>query len=304
MPGAKGYGTIWFKWVQPAGLTTAGISTCTSNSPALDSIVQVFAASDHTSPQAECNSLIPLACNDDFTNCGSSQRKSRLCLRDLTPGATYYIMLAAKTPNHLGQYLVTISTSCSATTPSCPYCPTGMMNFIDPPDGVVDARRPHPPGHPQTPEGIQTIVVHGPAGATRNCWSVCESPSVEAAIEIAFIEEGPYGTYTIQFDRPITPGSVTFLTYQDDQSWTSVGRFIAHPGNVNGDSAAFATDILDLVDYLNGIIEVPWGPYSADLDRSGIVAPADLITLIDLLNGVTAYHPWWNTELPQATECP
>ncbi len=119
MPGALGYGSIWFKFVQPAGQTRAGISTCTSNSPALDSVLQVFRATDPSSVQSACASLDPIACNDDAPNCGSSGRNSRLCVEGLTPGETYYIVVAAKTPTYLGQYRVTITTTCTSGDFSC-----------------------------------------------------------------------------------------------------------------------------------------------------------------------------------------
>lgn len=122
-PGAPGLGSIWFKFVQGSG-TTAGISTCTSNSPALDSILQVYRANDSSTPLNACNSLSVIGCNDDAANCGSTQRNSRICLRNLTPGETYYILLATKTENRLGQYRVTISTSCSGGVDVVPndYC--------------------------------------------------------------------------------------------------------------------------------------------------------------------------------------
>jgi hypothetical protein len=111
-PGATGLGSIWFKWVQGSG-TSAGISTCTSNSPALDSILQIFEPNDLTSPLTECNSLSVIGCNDDAANCSSTQRNSRVCMRNLTPGKTYYVLLSSKIEARRGQYIVSISTSCS-----------------------------------------------------------------------------------------------------------------------------------------------------------------------------------------------
>jgi hypothetical protein len=114
-PGSTGIGSIWFKWVQGSG-TSAGISTCTSNSPALDTILQVFEANDNSSQLNACNSLSVIGCNDDAPNCGSLNRNSRICLQNLTPGKTYYILVASKTPQRKGQIIVTMSTSCSMGT--------------------------------------------------------------------------------------------------------------------------------------------------------------------------------------------
>lgn len=304
-PGQKGSGTMWFKFVQGSG-TTAGIHTCLSNSPALDSLLQVFAVGDGSSPEAACNSLIPIACNDDAPNCGSLNANSRLCLRGLTPGDTYYVMVAAKTPDRQAQYTLTVSTSCTFTGVdyACPHCPSGKFTFIDPPNGVVDARRPFPQNHPELPEGIQNVRVAGPQGAAADCWTACESPVITADLAIIDVEEEPYGAYAIHLSRPIGPGSVTTITYTDDDAITTIGRFASHPANVNADSISFPTDILDLVDHLNGVRLLPWGVYSGDLDRSGVIAPADILTLIDLLMGTNGYGQWNGTPLPDGSGCP
>lgn len=308
-PWAQAFGTVWFKFTPPAGVTSVGVSTCNSNSPALDSVVQVFAATDHSSQLAACNSLVPIGCNDDFLNCGSTGRNSRLCLHDLVPGETYYIMLAAKTENRLGQYRVTISTSCTGTTESCPHCPPSMVMpmkggfLVDPPDHAVDARRPHRPGAPQEKEGIRTLKAEGPIGATHNCWSVCESPSDAPMLAITGVHEEPEGVYTIELNRPVSPGTTMTLTYLENDGHRVVSRIFVHPGNVDGDSLSFPTDILSLVDYLNGFKPAPWGKYSSDLDHSGVFAPADILTLIDLLNG-NGFVRWRATPLPSAEGCP
>jgi hypothetical protein len=303
MPGAKGYGTMWFKFVQPSGTTSAGINVCGDEFSALDSIMQVYAVGDNSSPIAACHSLSMIGCNDDASGCGYTQRNSRACLRGLTSGSTYYVMVAAKTPSQLGSYTVAISTSCSGTTPSCTNCPAGEMEFIDPPNNVVDARRPHKPSNPQSAEGIKMIVANGPSGATKDCWSVCQAPEVPASIQITSIEESPLGTYTIQLNRPIGVGAVTLLSYTDKDLHRTVGRFVAHPANANADGYASATDILAMVDHLNGVQLLPWGQYSEDLDHSGVIGPADIITLIDLLNG-NGYAAWYGTALPDAEGCP
>jgi hypothetical protein len=288
--------------VMPAGMTTAGIHTCTSNSPALDSILQVFEASDHSSPLAECNSLIPIACNDDFAGCSSTGRNSRVCLRNLTPGETYYIIVAAKTDARRGQFIVSIATSCSGATEDCGSCPAGQVEFIDPPDGVVDARIPHKLNGPHAPLGIRSFTVSGPSAAPARCWWFCESDP-DSNVDIANVIEEPPGMYRIELDRPLTAGSVAFLSYRDDGGHATTGRFTAHPANVNADSRANPLDVLSLADHLNGNAALVWGKYSGDLDHSGVIGPADIITLIDLLNG-NGFAVWYGTALPSAEGCP
>lgn len=183
-------------------------------------------------------------------------------------------------------------------------CPAGGVVFVKPPNGVVDAQRPYPPNHPETPEGIKTIVATGAAGATKDCWSICESPAVPTSIQITGVDEAPAGEYTIQLNRAITPGAVLMLTYRDNEGAKTVGRFVAHPGNVNGDSKTNSYDVLVLIDFLNGIRALPWGLYSGDLNHNGLVEPSDIVTLIDLLNGANGFAVWYGTQKPDAVGCP
>ncbi|MDO8631373.1 MAG: hypothetical protein Q7R41_12865, partial [Phycisphaerales bacterium] len=124
-PGKQGVGTVWFKFVQPNGFTSARINTCTSNSPALDSLVQAFKVGDNTTPDSACRSLSVIGCNDDTPGCSSSGRNSDLCLQNLVPGETYYIALAAKTKSTRGQYRVAVSAGCNPSSGVLPndYCP-------------------------------------------------------------------------------------------------------------------------------------------------------------------------------------
>ena len=308
MPGTHGYGSIWFKFTQPTGKTSALIHTCNSNGPALDSIVEVFAGRDHSSEETACESLVTIGCNDDTPGCGWDGRNSRLCVQNLVPGETYYIMVAAKTPQTMGMYRVNVSTGCDGEglPVECErICPEGAVHFVSPPDDVVDARRPHSPNDRLALAGIQTLIATGPTNAPAKCWSLCETRGTPTANYIAEVVETPTGTYTITLKRPITPGAVTTLTYTDFAGNATTGYFTSHPANVNGDSIANPLDILDLIDALNGIRTLPWGKYGGDLDRSGLVAPADILEEIDLLNGAGAYAVWNGTPRPQATGvCP
>ena len=184
------------------------------------------------------------------------------------------------------------------TVINCPDgCPTGVMEFIDPPDGVVDARQPHPVDDPADLQGINTFTATGPEGATNlACWAACEVGGTAPAV--ASVTEGDPGEYTIVLDRPITTGAFTTLTYTDDDSLASTGSFISHPANANGDTAAAPSDILALIDYLNGVGDLPWGLYSCDIDHTDACNAQDILRLIDLLNGAGEYDPWNNTPRP------
>jgi hypothetical protein len=261
--------------------------------------MQVFRATDHSSPQAECASLVPIGCNDDYPSCGSTQRNSRLCLRNLIPGDPYYIELAAKTENRLGEYRVTLTTSCSGPEQPCD-CPSGLVEFIDPPNSVVDARAPYS----EDTVGIDTFYVSGPAGATADCWSVCESPPPQVTpTEILGVDEVSPGQYQIRLTSPMRSGMATKILYARGQPHEATGYFYRHPGNVDGNAVTNAMDIVALVDGINQVRPLKWGGYSGDLNDSGVINAGDIITLVDLLNG-NGFVPWYGTTLPEPGDCP
>jgi len=171
-----------------------------------------------------------------------------------------------------------------------------------PPDGVVDARQPHPLNS-LDPQGISKIVVMGPAGASRSCWDLCDS-SESSLNSIDKVVEGPAGTYSIELLFPISAYAVTTITYLGNGA---TGRFTSHPGNVNGDAGSGPLDVLNIIDCLNGVnqaVTCPWGfPYSQDLDHSGGFGPSDILREIDVLNGADLLTPANGTNLPMQVPC-
>lgn len=91
--GERGVGTIWYRFV--ADETSIVLSTCLSDFPAKDSIIQLFEV--HDGPGAACCRLRPIACSDDVSaaaGCTPGGMNSRMCVMDLEIGAVYYVMLA------------------------------------------------------------------------------------------------------------------------------------------------------------------------------------------------------------------
>ena len=299
-PGAKGLGTVWYEFIATAA--SARISTCQSNAPAVDSIIQVFATSDPSTQHAACASLQSIGCNDDASGCGANGTNSRMCLHGLVPGNPYFVMVAAKSEAARGLYRLRIESPCSEEPPTPCGCPAGPVQWIDPPNGVVDAGRPYLPADPSTAMGIDHLTLQAPPGANQlECWDLCETKSLGVPNSMTRVSSLGGGMLEITLARAITPGAATTITYNGDP--TTTGVFISHPANVNGDSATSPVDLLDLIDTLNGVRILPWGLRSGDIDRSGLVAPADILEEVDLLNGAGSYDVWNGTPRPDPAAC-
>lgn len=178
-------------------------------------------------------------------------------------------------------------------------CPSGQATFTSPDTGDVDARMPHEPDDANATLGVTTILAQGPTGASTECWILCEtgtpaiSNDIESVTEIA-------GEYTIVLVHPLAPGQVTTITYAGDVTSPNPGIFIAHPANTNGDTIADANDVLALIDDLSGGPALRFADLSRDIDHSGTGTATDILRLIDLLNGAEQFTRWNETAKPSA----
>ncbi len=432
-PGDQGLQTVWYKFFAPA-TGEVGVDTCLSNAPASDSLVSVYAVGDPSTPITQCATLIPIACNDNTTGCSSSGKNSRICLKTLTPGAIYYVLVSAKEreTNDPTAYTLRLSTSCNPVPPvlsvndfctfatpitngvtpfdlstssmeapiesciatmttdlwynytatctgelqvktcgitpqapdpdtnlvvyetcSCPSvagvrlgcstdaggacgnaseikgvdvilgncykirladsaesfpagnltvacvsaaCPAGALTFVDPPDEVVDARRPHNRDDANLLFGIQTITAQHTSGALSSCFSLCETGNSGSPNSIQSVVENPPGTYTITLARPISPGEKTNIIYANSHVPPELItlRLVSSPGNIAGDAVS-GPDVLDLVNALNGTQALMWGLFSGDVDGSSKITGADVVEAVDVLKGYGAYAVWDGT---------
>lgn len=158
----------------------------------------------------------------------------------------------------------------------------------------IDARRPHPPNVPGTPQGYNSMAItlnNGCTliGVTPADFTVACNPSGAPCPKISTVNTVDQ-TVTVHLTSVIPAGKWTCVTYTPLGYQTCIGSL---PGDASGNRTTAPADILDLIDHLNGIRVPPLTTDHCDMDRSNACAPADIITLIDMLNG-NGYSPPWN----------
>lgn len=189
--------------------------------------------------------------------------------------------------------------------PLCHGCPDGEVTFDQPQDGFVDSRQPHTVDDAANLKGVRLFTVSAPLNITdKSCWSVHETNQNEAMhpdlqppagsnTVMALVDDGG-GSYTIKLQRAIAHGEVATITYDNtalNGSTVVAATFIYHPADVNnGDHTSNADDISALIESLDGTTPLP--NERADVNRDGQQGPADILRLIDLLNGAGAFMPW------------
>lgn len=193
-------------------------------------------------------------------------------------------------------------------------CPSAVIATATPTSGTVDARQPHPMNSPSLRQGIGapgsagvtaepiSIQLNPPVTGAESCFSLCETaPDPVGPNGIGSVEYQGSGVYRIFLNHAIAMGAVTTIQYTGGGSFV---HYTSHPGNTNGNSAAAPTDILDLIDHLNGIRNPPLTIYQCDFNRSAVCSPTDIITLIDLLNGAGGFDVWNGTSKATNSTCP
>lgn len=177
-------------------------------------------------------------------------------------------------------------------------CEFPTLASSDPADGIIDARQPYPIEGGEA-QGYSFVILD------------FEAPieTIETGL-FALFEEGGDGQapivtsvfplpssdrrLLISFDTALEPGARTTLRYLVRNQEIHLA---ALPGDVNGDGTSAPTDILSLIDSLNGVGALRL-LHSTDINRSGVAEPSDILRLIDLLNGAGEFEIWNNASLP------
>ncbi len=176
-------------------------------------------------------------------------------------------------------------------------CTSITIASSSPPNGEIDARQPTSLDGTVT-FGWDSVVLTFDADAsavTTGDLAVASTSGVAPTISAINIA----GTdVTVTLSGPIPAGAWTSITYSPDGSSVCLGFL---PGDVNADGTSTPSDILAVIDSLNGIIPRP--VFATDADRSGVAGPEDILRVIDLLNGASALDIWLDATLG-ASPCP
>lgn len=175
--------------------------------------------------------------------------------------------------------------------------PTSPLALLasSPPANAIDARRPTDPnGNNRTGWSIFDL--------TLNSEPCSLSPSRFTITQVGGTQTPPAVSSVTSLGGPVV--RLTLNKAIDSGAWTTIDDTLSDvslrigflPGDVDGNGTAAPSDILALIDSLNGINTRP--AWATDLDRSGSPAPADILTCIDLLNGTGGYTIWNGAKLP------
>ncbi len=162
---------------------------------------------------------------------------------------------------------------------------------------TIDARQPWEPdgSEPNGWQWVDLLIMGQVSDLTADDFDVTANPPCPAPFVIAVQPlEGEFN-WRVVFSWEICVDAWTTIAYVGTDSSTRLGYF---PGDVDGNGTRGGEDVTTLVDALGGVLEPPLPLSSTDIDRSGKLAPADILREIDLLNGAEEYSVLEDPPLP------
>lgn len=167
-----------------------------------------------------------------------------------------------------------------------------MIVSSGPPNCAIDGRQPSKPDGTE-PAGWDSIdLTFSDAsclvGITPGDFSVSVHPAESPPTITDAVVDG--ATVTLVFDRLISTGKWTCVAH--GETTRCLGSL---PADVSADRTSAPADILYVIDCLNGVRTCEM--WQCDVDRSNVCAPPDILRVIDLLNGAGVYDPWLNVSM-------
>jgi subtilisin family serine protease len=162
---------------------------------------------------------------------------------------------------------------------------------------AIDARQPWKPdgSDPTGWQWVDLLIMGKVSDLTADDFDVTADPPCSAPFVIAVQPlEGEFN-WRVVLSWEICVDAWTTITYVGHDSSTRLGYF---PGDVDGNGTRDGADVATLVDAVSGVLHPPLPLSSTDIDRSGRLAPADILREIDLLNGAEEYWVLEDPTLP------
>ncbi|MFQ5461177.1 MAG: hypothetical protein ACE5E5_00970 [Phycisphaerae bacterium] len=152
-----------------------------------------------------------------------------------------------------------------------------------PPNCATDARQPTNLDGTVS-FGWDSITIDLTCDTTANVQASDFAVTVDSGVPPNIISGTTSGnSITLQLDGAIPVGQWTCFEYTPSAESVCLGYL---PADVNGDHTSAPADILAVIDSLNGVTPLP--VYATDADRSGVAGPEDILRVIDLLNGAAS----------------
>jgi len=168
-----------------------------------------------------------------------------------------------------------------------------------PPDCTIDARQPSKPDGSQQ-AGWDSIVITFDGDA-----SGLTDEDFTLEIPVGSMPGPPAGVIpsgsdvTVLFPQIIPTAAWSCVVYNVDGTKICLGYL---PADVSGDRTSAPADILYLIDCLNGVRSCEIR--QCDVDRSDLCGPPDILRVIDLLNGAGDYEAWLNRSIADCPSAP
>lgn len=164
-----------------------------------------------------------------------------------------------------------------------------------PANGSIDARQPSNVDG-SNPTGISQIELQFNGSVTAiapSDFSILQEGGAGSAPQITNFTLISDQSIRLHLTHAISPGAWTRFSHNPSGTFTRIGYL---PADVNRDASSTPADILALIDSLNGVAVRPLE--STDINRSGVAEPSDILRVIDLLNGAGAFEIWNGASLP------
>ena len=173
--------------------------------------------------------------------------------------------------------------------------PITPLAFDQPGNCAIDAREPHGIGDVNARNGWDRMELSfscDPAvlGMVPGDFTVTTVPAGGVAPGVInIVIDSVANTATVMLDDKITPDQWTCIENSVPGSKWCMGYL---PANANQDLNSNAPDINALIDSINLVPGFVQPIYATDINRSGVTTGADILRLIDLLNGAGDFDVW------------